>query len=268
VSVGHYENFPVASLLLPRELREPVGVIYRFARTADDFADEGSDPPETRLRKLGEFQSALVLISRGEDPQIPLFEDVARIVRDHGLPLRLFHDLLDAFSQDVVKNRYADFAEVLDYSRRSANPVGRLLLHLFRKASPANCDFSDRICSALQLINFWQDVRIDFETKDRIYLPQDEMQRFGVTEEHLRQHLCDAAFRDLMRFQVERARRLMQDGEPLLRNLEGRFRLEIAVTVQGGLRILEKLEQARYDMFRSRPMHRWFDWPTMLYRAL
>jgi len=268
VSVGHYENFPVASLLLPRELREPVGVIYRFARTADDFADEGSDVAEARLEKLMGFRLELERISSGKAPETPLFADLARIIREHALPMQLFRDLLDAFSQDVVKNRYADFAEVLDYSRRSANPVGRLLLHLLRKNSAENCDLSDRICSALQLINFWQDVRIDYETKNRIYLPQDEMRRFGVTEEHLRLHLCDPAFGELMRFQVDRARRMMLDGKPLADRLEGRFRLEIAITVQGGLRILEKLERAQYDMFRRRPVHQWFDWPLLFFKAL
>jgi len=268
VSVGHYENFPVASLLLPRELREPVGVIYRFARTADDIADEGNDAPAARLEKLQGFGLELEGISAGKAPATPLFADLARIIRAHALPMQLFHDLLDAFSQDVVKNRYAEFAEVLDYSRRSANPVGRLLLHLFRENSAENCGFSDRICSALQLINFWQDVRIDYETKDRIYLPQDEMRRFGVAEEHLRQQLCDTAFRDLMRLQVDRARALMLQGAPLLRNLQGRFRLEIAITVQGGLRILEKIENADYDVFRRRPVHRWFDWPLLFIRAL
>lgn len=268
MSVGHYENFPVASLLLPRELREPVGVIYRFARTADDFADEGNDAPAARLEKLGGFGLELEGISLGKAPETPLFADLARIVREHALPLQLFRDLLDAFSQDVVKNRYADFSEVFDYSRRSANPVGRLLLHLFRKSSPENCRYSDRICSALQLINFWQDVGIDYETKNRIYLPQDEMRRFGVGEAHLRQHLCDPAFRELMRFQVDRARHMMLEGKPLVQNLEGRFRLEIAMTVQGGLRILEKLEAVRYDIFRSRPVHHWFDWPLLFLRAL
>jgi phytoene synthase len=268
VSVGHYENFPVASLLLPRELREPVGVIYRFARTADDFADEGNDAPAARLAKLRGYGIALERISSGKAPETQLFADLARIVREHALPLQLFNDLLDAFSQDVVKTRYADFPEVLDYSRRSANPVGRLLLRLFRKDSPENREFSDRICSALQLINFWQDVGIDYETKNRIYLPQDEMRRFGVGEEHLRQQLCDPAFQALMRFQVDRARQMMVEGQALVRNLEGRFRLEIAVTAQGGLRILEKLELARYDMFRHRPVHKWFEWPLLFLRAL
>jgi len=268
VSVGHYENFPVASLLLPRELRAPVGVIYRFARTADDFADEGNDPPEVRLGKLQGFRVELEGISSGRIPESPLFAGVARLVHEYGLPLPLFHDLLDAFSQDVVKNRYADIAEVLDYSRRSANPVGRLLLQLFRKDSPENCKFSDRICSALQLINFWQDVGIDYETKNRIYLPQDEMRRFGVGEEHLRQRLCDPAFRDLMRFQTDRTRQMMLEGQALVRRLDGRFRLEIAITVQGGLRILEKLGRAQYDMFRRRPVHKWYDWPLLFLRAL
>ena len=267
MSVGHYENFPVASLLLPRELREPVGVIYRFARTADDFADEGNDPPQARLEKLQGFRLELEGIASGRAPRPALFADLARIIRAHALPLQLFHDLLDAFSQDVVKDRYADITEVLDYSRRSANPVGRLLLTLFKNNSPENLEYSDRICTALQIINFWQDVAIDFR-KDRIYLPLDEMRRFGVTEEHLAQERCDRPFQDLMRFQVERARRMMMEGKPLVDRLEGRFRLEIAITVQGGLRILEKLEQAQYDMFRHRPVHRWFDWPLLFMRSL
>ncbi len=262
MSVGHYENFPVASLLLPRELREPVAAIYRFARTADDFADEGDEAPAARLENLRRWRDQL------ERPESDFFEKLKQIRNEHGLPLQLFHDLLDAFSQDVVKNRYADFAEVLDYSRRSANPVGRLLLHLFRKNSPANCESSDRICSALQIINFWQDVGIDYETKNRVYLPQDEMRRFGVTEDQLREQRCDAPFQALMRFQVERARQMMQEGKSLLSGLEGRLRLEIAVTVQGGLRILDKLEQAGYDMFRHRPTHKWFDWPLLFFRAL
>jgi len=268
VSVGHYENFPVASLLLPAELRAPVSVIYRFARTADDFADEGNDSAPLRLEKLQAYRVELQGIHANRTSADPLFSALARVVREHSLPLQPFHDLVDAFAQDVVKNRYADFAELLDYSRRSANPVGRLLLALFRKDTPENLDFSDRICSALQIINFWQDVRIDYETKNRVYLPQDEMQRFGVGEGHLREQRCDGAFQSLMRFQVERARRMMMEGKPLVDRLEGRFRMEIAITVQGGLRVLERLEQAGYDMFRHRPAHKWFDWPLLFFRAL
>ena len=266
MSVGHYENFPVASLLLPRALREPVSIIYRFARTADDFADEGNDPPEIRLEKLQGYRLELQGIQSNRTSTDPLFADLARLAREHGLPLQLFHDLLDAFSQDLVKKRYATFAEVLDYSRRSANPVGRLLLRLFNKHTPENCELSDSICSALQVINFWQDIEIDY-AKDRIYLPQEEMAEFGVSEAQIAARRCDRAFQDLLHFQVDRARRMLLEGAPLVRQLDGRLRLEIAITVQGGLRILEKLEDAGYDMFRHRPVHQWFDWPLLLIRA-
>ncbi|MGH8707917.1 MAG: squalene synthase HpnC [Burkholderiales bacterium] len=248
--VAHYENFPVASLLLPPRLRAPIEVIYRFARSADDIADEGSDPPATRLAKLEAH--------RGE---------IERIVREHGLPREPFADLLDAFSQDVTKSRYADYAELLDYCRRSANPVGRLLLHLFKRTSETQLRQSDAICSALQLINFWQDVAID-HAKGRIYIPQDEMARHGVTEEHIGAQRCDEAWRALLAFQVRRTRALMLSGAPLGRALPGRIGLEIRATVQGGLRILEKIEQADFDVFRRRPVLRWLDWPLVAARAL
>lgn len=266
MAVTHYENFPVASLLLPAQFRDPVTLIYRFARTADDFADEGSDAPEVRLANLAGFQSYLVTIGLGIIPNDPLFKDIARIVRDHQLPLQLFDNLLDAFSQDVVKSRYADFSEVLDYCRRSANPVGRLLLHLFGRATPENLAASDSICSALQLVNFWQDVELDY-AKGRIYLPQDEMRHYGVTEQHIAEHRCDDGWRALIGFQINRARGMLEGGAPLGRALPGRIGLEIRATVQGGVRILEKLERVRGDMFRHRPVLKWFDWPIILSRA-
>ena len=250
VPVAHYENFPVASLLLPARLRTPIEVIYRFARSADDAADEGTDPPAARLAKLE--------VHRGE---------IERIAREHGLPRGPFAELLDAFSQDVVKTRYASYAELLDYCRRSANPVGRLLLHLFKRTSATDLRQSDAICTALQLINFWQDVALDFG-KGRVYLPQDEMARHGVSEAHLAETRCDDAWRALMTFQVRRTRELMLSGAPLGRSLPGRIGLEIRATVQGGLRILEKIERAGYDVFRRRPVLRGLDWPLMLARAL
>ena len=266
VSVGHYENFPVASLLLPQPLREPIAVIYRFARRADDVADEGQQPGEMRLETLALYQARLVAIAAGEFPRDPLFWDVAQIVRTHSLPLQLFHDLLDAFSQDVVKNRYADFHQLLDYCRRSANPVGRLLLHLFKRTDATALKQSDAICTALQLINFWQDVALDWR-KGRVYLPQDEMRKYGVTETHLAEQRCDDAWRALMQFQCQRARHMMLEGAPLARTLRGRAALEIGVTIQGGLRILDKLEGAEFDAFRRRPALRWYDWPLILWRA-
>ena len=261
MAVGHYENFPVASWLLPASLRRPVALIYRFAREADDFADEGSDPREVRLARLEGFRAEL------RSPQTPFFQTLNEAIAEHRLPVQLFDDLLDAFSQDVTKGRYANFAEVLDYCRRSANPVGRLLLVLFKAPSETNLQWSDSICTALQLINFWQDVSIDY-AKGRIYLPQDEMARFQVSDAQIAEQRCDSHFQGLMRFQIRRAREMMLAGAPLASELGGRISLEIRTTIQGGLRILEKLESSGCDMFRHRPVLRWFDWPLLLARAL
>lgn len=262
MGVGHYENFPVASLLVPARLREPIRVIYRFARSADDFADEGEDPPDVRLRKLAEYRRQLAA------PAEPLLREVAKIIREHELPVALFADLLDAFAQDVTRKRYASFAEVMEYCRRSANPVGRLLLHLFKRTSERDLQDSDAICSALQLINFWQDIELDYAKDRRVYLPQDEMARFGVTERHLAEKICDRAWEHLLQFQTQRTRALMLSGAGLGQRLPGRIGLEIRATIQGGLRILEKMERAGYDVFRRRPRLRPFDWPLLFLRAV
>jgi squalene synthase HpnC len=249
VAVAHYENFPVASLLLPARLRAPVEVIYRFARTADDLADEGDDSPARRLANLEAH--------RGE---------IERIAREHGLPRAPFADLLDAFTQDVTKTRYAHYAELLDYCRRSANPVGRLLLHLFKRTSETDLRRSDAICSALQMINFWQDVAIDY-AKGRIYLPQDEMAQHRVTESDLFAARVGAPLRELLAFQVSRARAMLKFGAPLARAVAGRSGLELRLVVQGGLRILERIDQVRGDVFRHRPVLGASDWLFMLWRA-
>ncbi len=264
--VGHYENFPVASLLLPRRLRRPVEIIYRFARSADDIADEGTAADDVRLSKLSVYRSELARIAAGEIPDAPLFRDVASIVRETGLPIGLFDDLTDAFAQDVTQKRYANFAELLGYCRRSANPVGRLLLHLFKRTSETDLAASDAVCTALQLINFWQDVELDF-AKGRIYLPQDEMAQHGVGERHIAEGRCDAAWRSLLAFQVNRSREMILRGQPLARSLPGRIGLEIRATIQGGLRILEKIERVQFDVFRRRPVLGAFDWPLVLLRA-
>jgi len=264
---SHYENFPVGSLLLPPQFRHPVAGIYRFAREADDFADEGSAPDAVRLEQLERFRGQLRKIERGHIPDSDSFTTLAGVIHNHRLPVSLFHDLLSAFAQDVTRKRYADFPDVLDYCRRSANPIGRLLLHLFGRATPENLRHSDSICSALQLVNFWQDVEIDFRM-DRVYLPQDEMKRYGVTEQHIAERRCDDEWRALIRFQIERARAMLVAGAPLGRALPGRIGLEIRATAQGGLRILEKLERAQCDMFRDRPVLRWHDWPLILARSI
>ncbi len=266
--VGHYENFPVASLLLPAALRRPIEVIYRFARSADDFADEGNDPPAIRLDKLRVYRAQLVTIAAGATPEDPLFQELAKVIRSHDLPISLFQDLLDAFAQDVIKKRYASYREVLDYCSRSANPIGRLLLHLFKRTNETDLRASDAICSALQLTNFWQDVELDYSNDDRVYLPEDEMARFGVTRLHLIEKTCDDRWKGLLGFEIERTRELMLSGAPLGRRLPGRIGLEIRATVQGGLRILEKIEQAGYDVFRRRPVLTFLDWPRLLSRAL
>lgn len=265
--VEHYENFPVASLLLPPRLREPVEAIYAFARSADDIADEGDAPPMHRLAHLNDYRRELNTIDSGGMPQDAMFARLARSVREHGLPTTLLRDLLDAFSQDVVKTRYADFAELRDYCRRSADPVGRLLLHLYRCATPENLARSDDICSSLQLVNFWQDVAVDWQ-KDRVYLPQDELARFGVTEARIAEKQVDTAWRQLMQFQTQRARAMMLRGAPLALDLPGRMGWELRLVVQGGLGILERIEAAGYDVFRHRPTLGKTDWPRLAWRAL
>jgi len=266
MSVNHYENFPVASILMPKRLRKPVAAIYHFARAADDIADEGDLPDAERLRQLDEFRAELARIGEHEMPLTPLFSNLAAEIRQYALPLQPFHDLLDAFSQDVVKKRYANFDELLDYCRRSANPVGTLLLHLYEEATPVNITCSDAICTSLQLINFWQDVAKDYAI-GRIYLPLDELAQYGVSEEHIAQGISDDHWRALMKFEVERARAIMISGRPLGSILTGRIGLEMRMIIAGGLRILDKLAAADYDMFNKRPVLRPLDWVIMLARS-
>ncbi|MFV0663220.1 squalene synthase HpnC [Denitromonas sp.] len=250
--VDHYENFPVASFLLPARLREPVEAIYAFARSADDIADEGDAPPTVRLAQLNDYRRELHLIEQGKASSDPMFARLAASISAHELPIQPFRDLLDAFAQDVGKTRYTDYPELLDYCRHSANPVGRLMLRLYRADTPANQVQSDAICTSLQLINFWQDVAIDWQ-KQRIYLPADDMARFGVSDTHLAEQRVDDAWRGLMRFQVERARALMHRGAPLATALPGRISWELRLIVLGGLRILKRIDAVGYDVFRHRP---------------
>jgi squalene synthase HpnC len=266
MAVDHYENFPVASVLLPARLRRPVGLIYSFARQADDFADEGDAPPEQRLQRIAGFSRELDRVESGQTPQLPLFADLAPVIAAHRLPIGLFRDLLSAFSQDVTKHRYADFAEVMDYCRRSANPVGRLLLHLYQATDAHNLVCSDAICSSLQLINFLQDVEIDFRN-GRIYLPQNEMAEYHVTEGQIAGGANGAAWQALMKFQTERTQSMLLAGAPLARRLPGRIGLELRMIVMGGSRILDKLRASRGDVFRHRPVLQPHDWLVMLFRS-
>jgi squalene synthase HpnC len=265
--VDHYENFPVASVLLPKRLVPAVEAIYAFARSADDIADEGEALPDQRLSALLAYETALASIESGKKQQDPLFERLSVVIVQYNLPLKPFYDLLSAFKQDVVTTRYANFETLLDYCRRSANPVGLLMLHLYGAATPTQVLQSDAICSALQLINFLQDVAIDGD-KQRIYLPLDDLERFGVSETQLAAAQADQNFRALMSFEVDRARALMLGGAPLAKQLPGRIGWELRLVVQGGLRILEAIERVQYDVFRRRPKLKLGDWLVIIWRAL
>ncbi|MGE0357625.1 MAG: squalene synthase HpnC [Burkholderiales bacterium] len=264
--VEHYENFPVASWLLPPALRPPVEAIYAFARSADDFADEGELADAERLALLDGHARALERIGRRERPADPLFSRLHDAIVAHDLPLALFHDLLDAFRQDVSRKRYESFDELMHYCRRSADPVGRLLLALFRKDDPANLRDSDAICSGLQLANHWQDVAVDW-AKGRVYLPQEDLRRFGIEERQIAEGRADRRWQDLMRFQCQRARAMLRSGSPLGTRLPGRLGLEIRAITAGGLRILDKVEAVEGDVFRRRPVLKGPDWARILWKA-
>lgn len=268
--VNHYENFPVASWLLPRELRKPIEIIYAFARSADDFADEGCLANSERIALLRGYEHELDLIESGIPSTTPLFIDLAATIEEHRLPLQLFRDLLSAFRQDVTKTRYSSFDEVLDYCRRSADPIGRLVLHLNREATPQHLAWSDAICSALQLINHWQDVAIDWLKNDggRVYLPLDDLARFGLSEADIANRSRTEAWCKMMSFQCNRARELMQRGAPLGNVLRGRMGAELRLIIAGGNAILDKIDEVDGDVFRHRPKLSKWDWIKLGPRAL
>lgn len=293
--VDHYENFPVASFVLPARLRQPVEAIYAFARTADDFADEGNAPAAERIAALDAFEAQLDLIEQGKPVEDKLFADLAVAVRDFQLPLQPFRDLLSAFRQDVRKTRYADFGEVMDYCRRSANPVGRLLMVLFNDNDARHLACSDGLCASLQLINFLQDVGIDFQ-KDRIYFPQDELTRAGLSNEllgmlcgqtpdlELTKPVMPAAlggipvvsavsapedrWRSFMRSQIRRVRNMLQASAPLGLALPGRIGFETRMIIAGGDRILRKLHHDPLAPLSRRVTLNAWDWTVIILRAL
>jgi squalene synthase HpnC len=267
VPVDHYENFPVASWLLPKRLRKPVEAIYRFSRSADDIADEGDASPAERLTQLAVYHHELDCIERGEHSTHPVFIPLSAAIREHAIPLEPFRDLLSAFAQDVEKKRYASFGEVMDYCRRSANPVGRLMLHLYGDHDPRHLAYSDAICSSLQLINFLQDIAIDYQ-KNRVYLPQDELAACHVSEAQIARSDARGMWSMMLHQQIERARKCLQAGAPLGRQLKGRIGLELRVTILGGETILRKLHSDPGCVFHDRPQLTRKDWLVMLGRAL
>lgn len=268
MSVNHYENFPVGSLVLPRRLRKPVHAVYAFARTADDMADEGDVPDDVRLQQLDGLRQELDRISRGETPETDLMRRLQReVLQPFGVPLQPFYDLLSAFSQDVVKKRYQHFGELVDYARRSANPVGRILLHLYGVTDERSIAQSDGICTALQLINFWQDVAVDWQ-KGRVYIPQQDLEKFGVSEAQIADGKADFAFQRLMAHQCTRAHQMLKAGSPLAKTLKGRIGFELRMIILGGQQILNKLDAERYDVFNRRPKLQAADWWKIMKRAV
>ena len=270
MSVNHYENFPVASWLCPPALRASVGAIYWFARTADDLADEGDSSAAQRLSDLAAYRSDLVAAAAGRPPSprwAAVFKPLAQTIRERHLSVSLLADLLSAFEQDVVKTRYSDRVELLDYCRRSANPVGRLLLHLNNMHDSASLAQSDAICSALQLINFWQDLSID-TARDRLYLPLCDATAHGVSAKTLLDRHDGPAVRGLIADVTAWARALMMEGAPLVHAMPGRAGWELRLVVQGGLRILDKIEAMDHGTLLRRPRISKGDAPLLLWRAI
>lgn len=266
MGVAHYENFPVASILLPRRLRRPVLAIYAFAREADDIADEGEASARQRLADLDHRCTDLDRIEQGLAPTLSHCLPLAAAVREHALPVPLLRDLLDAFRQDVTRTRYANYDELLDYCRRSAHPIGRLLLHLYGRTDEPSLVRSDLICSSLQIVNFLQDVAIDYR-KGRIYLPLDEMRQHAVSETMIANGDANPQWRAFMLFQIDRARERMSAGAPLAADLRGRIGMELRLVIAGGRRILDKLAAVEGDVFRHRPVLGRSDWVRMFLSA-
>jgi squalene synthase HpnC len=294
--ITHYENFPVASLLCPAHLRAPIAAIYHFARTADDIADEGDATAPQRLDELNAYRQALIAISNSSPlgsfdtntnatdgkPAVSasnatsarwtqVFSPLQVVLQTHHLPTQLLHDLLDAFVQDTRKSAaaqgYATQAELMDYCRRSANPVGRLLLHLYGVTDALALQRSDAICSALQLINFWQDLSVDIP-RGRYYLPLEDCKRFGVTSHDILARNQTPAATQLIAACADSARASMKFGLPLVHQIPGRAGWELRLVVQGGLRILDKIAALKFATLNQRPTLRWWDFPVMVWRAI
>ncbi len=267
--VDHYENFPVASFLCPPALRPAIMAIYWFARTADDLADEGDAAPTARLADLAAYRTDLAACAEGQPTSArwaAVFTPLRSVIEQHSLPVDLLVDLLSAFEQDVSKTRYASQAELLDYCRRSANPVGRLLLHLYQVSDAPSLAQSDCICTALQLINFWQDLGIDIP-RGRIYLPADGFAQHGVDEVQLLQRKVNPATTALVAANLGWATTLMQRGAPLVKKVPGRAGWELRLVVQGGLRIAEKIELLKFATLQQRPKLNAWDGAVMIWRA-
>lgn len=252
IARGHYENFPVASVLIPKRLRPHVCAIYAFSRAADDVADEGDAPPEQRLRQLDEWEQNLDDACNG-NPSGPVFTALAATIRQHSIPVQLLRDLLAAFRMDARNDGYATMADLLFYCRHSANPIGRLVLHLFGLATPERVRLSDMVCTGLQLVNFWQDLSVDIP-RGRLNIPREILQSFGCLPDHLRRGCCAPNCQQMIKQLTEDAGRLLREGRALLPLIpHRRLRWELTLTVRGGLAIARKIRLANYNTVAVRP---------------
>jgi phytoene synthase len=270
---SHYENFPVASLLLPRAMRPSIAAIYAFARRADDFADEGDVPAAARLQALEQWRRRLHACVSRADPQTTTSQDerlflaLGDTIRRHRLPVKLLDDLISAFVQDVTITRYSTWDHVLDYCSRSANPVGRLVLRVGGYEDDELDRASDAVCTALQLTNFWQDLPQDW-ARGRLYVPLDDRDRTGAREEDLDGSQMTPEWQEVMRVMTARTRALFAAGRPVCDAVHGRLKLELRLTWLGGSRILDRLEQNAFDVFARRPRLRGADALPLLWRAV
>jgi squalene synthase HpnC len=262
----HYENFPVGSFLIPRDLRKPVHLVYAFARTADDFADEGTQSEKDRLKSLDKWEQDLInaIEGKGRDR---FFDELAETIHCFSIPIVLFQDLITAFRMDARSTAYKTFNDLLGYCKCSANPIGRILLHIFKSAGEENFRLSDEICTALQLTNFWQDISIDTQ-RNRFYIPEEDFAAFGCNKDDNRSNTFSKEFASLMAFEVNRTRGKFRAGKPLIKNVDGKLKFELQLTWNGGMRILEKIEGLGYDTVRHRPALSWWDWITVFKRSV
>jgi squalene synthase HpnC len=251
IARSHYENFPVVTWLLPRKLHQHFYNVYAFCRWADDLGDEIGDPARS-LELLGWWRRELRDCYAGE-PRHPVFVALRETVAGFSIPVAPFEDLISAFEQDQTVRDYDTFEQLRDYCRRSADPVGRLVLHLCGRFREENLPLSDSICTGLQLTNFWQDVARDADI-GRVYLPREDRQRFGYSDDDLRNRVTNDAFLELMRFEVDRAREFLLDGLPLADRMPGRLRVDIALFARGGLRVLDAIAGIGYRVWDTRPV--------------
>ena len=263
---SHYENFPVVSRILSRPLRYATAAIYSFARRADDIADEGNLLAAARHKQLDCFSEHLKKIKKGIIPNDETFIALADVIKKYHIPIEVLERLLTAFRMDVDKNRYASFEEVLQYCHCSADPVGELVLRLHGMKTEENIHLSNRICTALQLINFIQDIDEDLQKRNRIYIPLDEMTSYDVTEEMLLEHKKNSSLNKLVAFQLARVKSMLLEGSPLIDSLKGRLYWVIKLTLVSALRITTKLEK-RKDIYQ-RPTLTLYDWLVILLKSL